>query len=110
MAIAVLVAAVILFMGKILYNFFKEELSLAEQTREKNAENFNDLDYFYYRIDYLFSRSSNFKIFCLLFITVCLIAVGGIMVWLATFDHLGECFWQAWTFIADPGMDGWMND
>ena len=87
-----------------LFKFIKNEHGIALSIRKKKqATHFTMIEYLFYRVDFLFSRTSKFKIVALIIVTSLLVAVGGFFVWLATFEDIRECLWIAWTFIADPG-------
>lgn len=61
------------------------------------------MEYFFYRLDYLYSHDEKFKAAALFSAALFLIFVGGCLWWISTEDSLIESFWAAWTFIADPG-------
>lgn len=86
------------------YRFWKKEMELFYKTKLSNKDNeFNGMEYFFYRLDYLYSHDDKFKPYALLTITMFLIIIGGLLWWMTTGDPLSESFWSAWTFVADPG-------
>eukprot|EP00602_Paraphysomonas_sp_CaronLab_P007396 CAMPEP_0185036140 /NCGR_PEP_ID=MMETSP1103-20130426/28660_1 /TAXON_ID=36769 /ORGANISM="Paraphysomonas bandaiensis, Strain Caron Lab Isolate" /LENGTH=794 /DNA_ID=CAMNT_0027573553 /DNA_START=160 /DNA_END=2544 /DNA_ORIENTATION=- len=66
-------------------------------------EEFNLSEYFFSRLDYLYSHNEKFKPVALLTATLFLILVGGVLWWFVTDYTLFESFWFVWTFVADPG-------
>jgi hypothetical protein len=86
------------------YRFWKKEMELFYKTKLSDKDNeFNGMEYFFYRLDYLYSHDDKFKPYALLTITMFLILIGGVLWWITTGDPLSESFWSAWTFVADPG-------
>lgn len=82
------------------------ELFLETQNRTGTERIVGREEYFWYRLDYLFSNSKTFKIYALGSITVALIFIGGVL-WVPISDqNLAESIWASWTFIADPGSHG----
>eukprot|EP00602_Paraphysomonas_sp_CaronLab_P006520 CAMPEP_0185036818 /NCGR_PEP_ID=MMETSP1103-20130426/30347_1 /TAXON_ID=36769 /ORGANISM="Paraphysomonas bandaiensis, Strain Caron Lab Isolate" /LENGTH=717 /DNA_ID=CAMNT_0027574523 /DNA_START=368 /DNA_END=2521 /DNA_ORIENTATION=- len=73
----------------------------------KKSKEFTDevnvSEYFFSRLDYLYSHNDKFKPVALLTATLFLIFVGGVLWWIVTDDSLFESFWAVWTFVADPG-------
>lgn len=96
--------AVVLYAAEKSYRFWKAEFELFYKTKQTDKDNeFNGTEYFFYRLDYLYSRDDKFKPYALLTVTMFLILVGGLLWWVSTGDSLSESFWSAWTFVADPG-------
>ena len=95
---------ILLFVTVKSYRFWKGEFELFYRTKLTDKDNeFSGMEYFFYRLDYLYSHDDKFKPFALLAVTIFLIVVGGVLWWLSTGDSLFESFWNAWTFVADPG-------
>jgi hypothetical protein len=82
LAIQACVAAIACYAIHHMFKFFSSEINLALSISKKPEAKFDESEYFYYRIDYLFSRFPNFKILCLLFVTTILITIGAVFVWL----------------------------
>ncbi|KAJ9461348.1 Ion channel CASTOR [Diplonema papillatum] len=57
-----------------------------------------------YRLDYWFSASAYSKPLSLLFLTVFLIVLGGILMYFVKTETVGSAMWHAWAFIADSGV------
>lgn len=85
------------------FRFFQHELQLAEEIKNKPNSNYEQTEYFFYRVDFLFSKAPGFKVAALLFVTTILVFIGSIFVFFATGKNPVECIWTSWTFIADPG-------
>jgi len=107
--LSLLVAAGAVYVSVRLVLFASHELRLRNRTRllTQHDTAFDDIDYFYFRLDFLFSSSAFFKVQMLLSIIVALILVGGLCLYgigqaggsAAFFESL----WVSWTFIADAG-------
>jgi ion channel POLLUX/CASTOR len=84
--------------------FWSKELQIYIETKNRqNKDEFSEMEYFLYRLDYLYSHDEKFKAAALFSAAICLIFIGGCLWWVSTDDSLIESFWAAWTFIADPG-------
>lgn len=84
--------------------FWEKEIKIYIETKERqNKDEFSEMEYFLYRLDYLYSHDEKFKAAALFNAALFLIFIGGSLWWLSTDDSLIESFWAAWTFIADPG-------
>ena len=101
--VALFFGILILYGFREAYDLYAEEKAIADKIKAKPSSHYDPYDYFFYRLDYLFSKSSDFKGKALVAVTSLLIFVGGIGVWIATRGNPIECLWTAWTFIADPG-------
>jgi hypothetical protein len=94
------------YFGKVVYTNALTEYALFVETQNQSEADVGKEDYFWYRLDYLFSNSKSFKIYALGGITVFLIFCGGLC-WVVVSDkNLAESIWASWTFIADPGSHG----
>ena len=95
---------IFLWIIKRTFLFWKKEIKIYLETKERqNKDEFNEFEYFLYRLDYLYSHDEKFKAAALFNAAIFLIFIGGILWWISTNDSLIESFWAAWTFIADPG-------
>jgi hypothetical protein len=84
--------------------FCSKEFQIFIETKDRqNKDEFSEMEYFLYRLDYLYSHDEKFKPAALFSAAISLIFIGGCLWWVSTEDSLIESFWAAWTFIADPG-------
>ena len=95
----------ILYLLYRIYTFVRSELTVEQSAKMHTKEAFNRAEYFYYRLDYIFSTAPYFKVTALLGCTACLVVVGGVGVFVVTFGetHPLECLWTSWTYVIDSG-------
>jgi ion channel POLLUX/CASTOR len=96
--------SICLWVARRSFLFWSKELQIYIETKNRqNKDEFSEMEYFLYRLDYLYSHDEKFKAAALFSAAICLIFIGGCLWWVSTDDSLIESFWAAWTFIADPG-------
>lgn len=102
--LAVLLTMMLYLLHRI-YTFIYSELTIEKTAMSHTKEAFNRAEYFYYRLDYIFSTAPYFKVMALLGCTACLVIVGGVGVFVVTFGELHplECLWTSWTYVIDSG-------
>ena len=83
--------------------FVYREWNLCELTKKDTIGDFDYKDYFFYRIDYLFSKNPRFKAMATLWAAIFVTLIGGFLWCIGTGQTLSESIWTAWTYVADPG-------
>ena len=77
--------------------FCSKEFNIFLETKNRqNRDEFSEMEYFLYRLDYLYSHDEKFKPAALFSAAISLIFIGGCLWWVSTEDSLIESFWAAW--------------